>query len=255
MPTARNRIQAAASERQGRRSLQLGSLQHLSRRDFLRHAGGGLGTIALAALLHDDGLLAPRGAAAAAGAGDRTAYMLPRPPHFEPRARRVIYLFMHGGPSHVDLFDEKPELVKYAGQPLPGSFGSVMTRRKVAANPLLPPLRPFRRRGQSGLALSDFLPELSACADDLCLLRGCHGDSVNHPQSVYQLNTGSTLMGRPSLGSWVSYGLGTENQDLPAFVVLPDPAGAVKGGPPAWGSGYLPATYQGRRCDRARARF
>ncbi|HEV3024624.1 MAG TPA: DUF1501 domain-containing protein [Pirellulales bacterium] len=240
MPSARYRIQAAPSERQGRRSL----LHYLSRRDFLRQAGGGLGTIALAALLHDEGLLAPHGAAAA-GARDRSAALLPRPPHFKPRARRVIYLFMHGGPSHVDLFDEKPDLLKYAGQPLPDSFGPVMTRRKVAANPLLPPLRRFRPRGQSGLALSDFLPELSNCADDLCLLRGCHGDSVNHPQSVYQLNTGSTLMGRPSLGSWVSYGLGTENQDLPAFVVLPDPTGAVKGGPPAWGSGYLPATYQG----------
>jgi Protein of unknown function (DUF1501) len=95
------------------------------------------------------------------------------------------------------------------------------------------------------LEVSDFLPEIAEFADDLCVLRSCHGDSVNHPQSVYQMNTGSILMGRPSLGSWVSYGLGTENRNMPAFAVLPDPGGGVKGGPPAWGSGYLPATYQG----------
>jgi hypothetical protein len=157
----------------------------------------------------------------------------------------VIWLFMHGGPSHVDLFDPKPELVKYAGQPLPDSFGMVMTRRKVATNPLLGPVRPLRRRGESGLEVSDFLPYIAGVADELCVLRSVHGDSVNHPQSVYQMNTGSILMGRPSVGSWVSYGLGTENQDMPAFVVLPDPGGGLKGGPPAWGSGYLPATFQG----------
>ena len=166
-------------------------------------------------------------------------------PHFEPRAKRVIYLFMDGGPSHVDLFDPKPDLIKYGGQPLPDSFGPVMTRRKVAANPLLPPIKPFQPRGKSGLEISDFLPHLAECADDLCVLRSCHGDSVNHPQSVYQMNTGSILMGRPSLGSWVTYGLGTENQNMPAFVVMPDPGGGAKGGPPAWGSGFLPATYQG----------
>jgi len=120
-----------------------------------------------------------------------------------------------------------------------------MTRRKVAQNPLLGPVKPFHPRGASGLPISDFLPELSKCADDLCVIRSCHGDSVNHPQSVYQMNTGSILMGRPSVGSWVAYGLGTENRNLPAFVVLPDPGGGLKGGPPAWGAGYLPATYQG----------
>ena len=152
---------------------------------------------------------------------------------------------MHGGPSHVDLFDPKPALVRYAGQPLPASFGPVMTRRAVAANPLLGPQRPFRPRGASGLEVSDYLPEIAARADDLCLLRGCHGDSVNHPQSVYQMNTGAILMGKPSVGSWVSYGLGAENQNMPAFVVLPDPGGGLKGGPPAWGSGFLPASFQG----------
>ena len=152
---------------------------------------------------------------------------------------------MHGGPSQVDLFDPKPELVRYAGKPLPESFGAVMTRRDVARNTLMGPVKPFRSRGQSGLEVSDFLPQMAKLADDLCVLRSCHGDSVNHPQSVYQMNTGSILMGRPSLGSWVAYGLGTENESMPAFVVMPDPGGGVKGGPPAWGSGYLPATYQG----------
>jgi hypothetical protein len=156
-------------------------------------------------------------------------------PHFQPKVKRVIYLFMHGGPSHVDLFDPKPDLIKYGGKPLPDSFGSVMTRRKVAQNPLLPPVMPYRRHGQSGIPISDFLPNMASVADDLCVMRSCHGDSLNHPQSVYQMNTGSILMGRPSLGSWVSYGLGSENQDMPAFVVMPDPEGGLKGGPPRLG--------------------
>jgi hypothetical protein len=171
--------------------------------------------------------------------------LAPRAPHFAPRARRVIWLFMHGGPSHVDLFDPKPDLVKYAGQPVPESFGMVMTRRDVAKNPLLAPVKPFRPRGESGLEISEFLPHISQCADDLCVIRSLHGESVNHPQSVYQMNTGSILMGKPSVGSWVAYGLGSENRDMPAFVVLPDPGGGVKGGPPAWGAGLLPAVYQG----------
>jgi Protein of unknown function (DUF1501) len=163
----------------------------------------------------------------------------------EPRVKRVIWLFMHGGPSHVDLFDPKPELMRLAGQPLPASFGEVMTRRKVAANPLLRPIRSFRAYGQSGMQISDFLPHTAQLADDLCIIRSLNGDSVNHPQSVYQMNTGNVLMGRPSVGSWVAYGLGSENENLPAFIVLPDPAGGLKGGPPAWGSGYLPANFQG----------
>lgn len=152
---------------------------------------------------------------------------------------------MSGGPSHVDLFDPKPELIRLAGQPIPESYGTFKTRRNVAKNKLLPPLRPFARHGQSGLEISGLLPQLAQHADKLCLLRGCYGDSVTHPESVYLLNTGSILMGRASLGAWAAYGLGTENQNLPAFVVLPDPGGWVKGGAPAWGNGYLPATFQG----------
>ena len=158
---------------------------------------------------------------------------------------RVIYLFMHGGPSQLETFDPKPDLQRLAGQPLPSSFGAVATRRKVATNPLLPTKRTFRKFGQSGLEVSDFLPHIASHADDLAVIRSCWSDSVNHPQAVYQMNTGSVLMGKPSLGSWVSYGLGTENQNLPSFVVLPDPGGGIKGGPPAYGSGFLPASYQG----------
>ncbi len=206
------------------------------RREFLAQAGGGFGLLALAQLLESDAQ-----AAAAGGGGS----LRPRAPHFAPRAKRVIHLFMHGGPSHMDLWDPKPELVKHAGRPLPVSFGPVMTRRDVAKNPLLAPVRPFRARGQSGLEISDFLPHMAECADELCVIRSCHGDSVNHPQSVYQMNTGSVFMGRPSLGSWAAYGLGTENRSMPAYVVLPDPSSGPKGGPGAWGNGYLPATFQG----------
>ena len=208
------------------------------RREFLRTAGGGAGMLALQGLLQADPSPGPSGSLPASP-------FAAKPPHFPARAKRVIWLFMHGGPSQVDLFDPKPDLQRYAGQPVPDSFGKVETRRAVAKNPLLGPLRPFRPRGESGLPISDFLPHHAEIADDICVIRSLHGDSVNHPQSVYQMNTGSVLMGHPSVGSWVAYGLGSENQDLPAFVVLPDPEGGLKGGPSAWGSGFLPATYQG----------
>ena len=211
----------------------------LSRRQLLCESGLGLGRIALASLLASETF------ATRLTAAEALDPQVPRKPHFAPKARRVIYLFLHGGPSHVDLFDPKPDLAKYAGQPLPESFGPVMTRRNVAKNALLGPIRPFQQHGQSGLPLSDFVPHLARHADELCVIRSVHGDSVNHPQSVYQMNTGSILMGRPSLGSWVAYGLGTENENLPSFVVMPDARGGVKGGPPAWGAGYLPASFQG----------
>ena len=209
--------------------------QH-ARRQFLAGAGGALGLMALAALESP--------AQAADGPSPKNP-LAPKTPKLRPKAKRVLWLFMHGGPSHVDLFDPKPELQKYAGQPLPDSFGDVMTRRKVARNPLLGPVKPFQKRGESGLEVSDFLPHIARHADRLCVIRSLHGDSVNHPQAVYQMNTGNTLMGHPSVGSWVTYGLGTENQDMPAFIVMTDKGGGIKGGPPAWGSGYLPAAYQG----------
>jgi hypothetical protein len=209
-----------------------------SRRDFLRHAGGGFGTIALAALLAEQGLLAAEPAPA-------LNPLAPRAPHFKARAKQAIFLFMSGGPSHLELFDPKPDLQRLHGQTLPASFGHVKTRRAVDRNRLLATKRTFKKHGKSGIEVSDLLPHLAGCVDDICLLRGCHGDSVTHPESVYLMNTGFIRMGRPSLGSWLAYGLGTENQNMPAFVVLPDPAGWVKGGAPAWGNGFLPAAYQG----------
>ncbi len=211
-----------------------------TRRDFLRGAGGGFGMIALAAMLAEQGLLA-----AAEETDPALNPLAPKPPHRDARAQRVIFLFMSGGPSHLELFDPKPELQRLNGQKLPASFGMVKTRRAVDKNRLLATKRTFRKYGQSDIEISDLLPNLATCADDLCLLRGCYGDSVTHPESVYLMNTGSILMGRPSLGAWVAYGLGTENQNMPAFAVLPDPRGWVKGGAPAWGNGFLPAAYQG----------
>jgi hypothetical protein len=208
------------------------------RREFLQNAGGGFGLIALASMLHEQGLLASEPA-------DAANPLAPRQPHHEAKAKSVIFLFMSGGPSHLELFDPKPDLQRLAGQPLPSSFGPVATRRGVDRNRLLPTRQTFRKYGRAGMDVSDLLPHTGRRADDICLLRACHGNSVTHPESVYLMNTGSILMGRPSLGSWVAYGLGTENQNMPAFVVLPDPHGWVKGGAPAWGQGYLPSAYQG----------
>ncbi|MBL8865025.1 MAG: DUF1501 domain-containing protein [Planctomycetia bacterium] len=207
-----------------------------TRRSFLRNAGGGFGAIALAGLLAEQNLLA------AETVRDPLA---PRKPHFEPTAKRVIFLFMSGGPSHMDTFDPKPGLTKLHGQKLPESFGPVKTRRGVDKNKLLASKRTFAKHGQCGMEVSDWFPHLAKHVDDIALLRGCHGDSVTHPESVYLMNTGSILMGRPSVGAWVSYGLGTENRNMPAFVVLPDPGGWPKGGAPAWGNGFLPTAYQG----------
>ena len=209
-----------------------------TRREFLQSAGAGFGLLALAAMLADEGLLA-------AGDPQPANPLAPKPPHFEAKAKRVILLFMSGVPSHLETFDPKPDLQRLHGQPLPESFGPVKTRRGVDKNKLLATKRTFKKHGQSGIEVSDWLPHLATCVDDLCVLRGCCGDSVTHPESVYLMNTGSILMGRPSLGAWATYGLGTENQNMPAFVVMPDPAGWVKGGAPAWGNGFLPAAYQG----------
>jgi hypothetical protein len=201
------------------------------RRAFLRSAGGGFGALALAALLAED-----------AAAADPLA---PKKPPRPAKAKRVIFLFMSGGPSHVDTFDHKPELTRLHGEKLPASFGPVKTRRGVDKNRLLASKRTFKKHGKAGIEVSDWFPHVAACVDDLCVLRGCYGDSVTHPESVYLMNTGSILMGRPSLGAWANYGLGTENRNMPAFVVMPDPGGWPKGGAPAWGNGFLPAAYQG----------
>jgi len=206
-----------------------------SRREFLRLAGGGFGSLAFAAMVAGE-------ESARAGAASP---FLPKKPHFEPKAKRVIFLFMEGGPSHVDLYDPKPELTRRHGTPLPASFGRVITPMGTGGNTLLASKRSFKKYGQSGLEFSDWLPHMATCADDFAVLRACHADGLNHVGSVCQMNTGSILAGRPSLGSWAIYGLGTENQNLPGFVVFTEGTGQPFGGARNWATGYMPATYQG----------
>jgi hypothetical protein len=203
-----------------------------SRRDFLFRAGGGFGALALSALLRQDGQLT------AAETGE------PNGPHFAPKAKAVIFLFMEGGPSHLDTFDPKPELTRLHGKKLPGSFGTVITPMGTGGNNLLASKRTFRKHGQSGIEVSDWLPNIARCVDDLAVVRSCWADGLNHVGSVCQMNTGSVLAGRPSLGSWALYGLGSVNRNLPGFVVMSD-AGEPTGGPRNWGTGFMPATHQG----------
>ena len=208
-----------------------------SRRDFLRSAGSGFGALALSALAaaEDRGHKAP-------GSPDPLG---PKEPEFPAKAKRVIFLFMEGGPSHVDLLDPKPELTRQHGKPLPASFGKVITPMGTGGNNLLASKRKFAKYGKSGLDFSDWLPHMAKCADDFTLLRACWADGLNHVGSVCQMNTGSVLAGRPSLGAWALYGLGSVNRNMPGFVVFTEGGGQVFGGARVWGTGYMPATYQG----------
>jgi hypothetical protein len=213
-----------------------------TRRDWLTRAGSGFGALALSYLLERDCVRA-----AGVEEFDRTTSLnplAPKPQHLSARAKSVIWLFMDGGPSHLDLFDPKPELDRLAGQPLPDSFGRPITSMGTAHNSLLAARKQFKPYGQSGIPVSDWYPNIAQHVDDLCIMRSCWADGLNHVGSVCQMNTGSILAGRPSLGAWVSYGLGSENENLPAYVVLLD-AGEPPGGPRQWGTGFLPATYQG----------
>jgi hypothetical protein len=160
-------------------------------------------------------------------------------------ARSIIFLFMEGGPSHIDLFDPKPLLNRLAGQQLPDSFGDVITPMGESRSPLLASQRKWRQHGESGLWVSDWLPETATCVDDIAVIRSCQADGINHSSGVCQMNTCSIIGGRPSLGSWVSYGLGTENSNLPAFVVMQDNQSSVVNGPRNWSAGFMPAMYQG----------
>jgi hypothetical protein len=165
--------------------------------------------------------------------------------HFRSRAKHCIFLFMVGGPSQMDLFDPKPALQKLDGQPLPKSFGKIHSQF-LEGDPLcLGSHRKWARYGQSGITMSDLVPHLHAHADDIALIRSCVADSVVHAPAHYQMNTGRVFMGYPSLGSWVTYGLGSECEDLPAYVVMTQPEGTPEGGAPCWGAGFLPASYQG----------
>jgi hypothetical protein len=152
---------------------------------------------------------------------------------------------MEGGPSHLDTFDPKPELTRRHGQPLPSSFGTVVTPMGTGGNALLASRRRFRPAGQSGIPVSDWLPQLATCVDDMTVIRSCWADGLLHVGSVCQMNTGSILAGRPSLGSWVTYGLGSVNQNLPGFVVMTDSPAEPAGGARNWGTGFMPASYQG----------
>lgn len=196
-----------------------------SRREFLFEAGGGLGGLALSSLLH----------AESTNGG--------KPPHFEPHAKAVISLFMSGGVSQMDTFDPKPALRKYAGQPLSGK-GDVVVRQGHPG-PLMPTPFEFKHYGQSGLEISELFPNVAKCADDLAVIRSVVGKSNDHVMAGYELATGMVRMGSPSVGAWVTYGLGSENQNLPAYVVIYDARGGPFGGPSNWTAGYMPAAYQG----------
>jgi len=206
-----------------------------SRRLFLRDCAGGLGTIALAHLLNGNALAATK----------RTDPLAPRQPHFAPKAKNVIFLFMEGAPSQLDLFDPKPGLKKWHGQPLPPSMTSQLKLAfiKPTAAVLASP-REFKPYGQSGVEYSDFIANTASCADDICLVRSMYTEAFNHHPGQLLLMTGSTQIGRPTIGAWALYGLGSESENLPGFVVLSSGVG-TSGGESNFSSGFLPSTYQG----------
>src|SRR5688500_13199432 len=204
----------------------------LTRRDFLRKAGAGFGYLGLASLLAD--------AAENDLRGDAANPLAVRLPHFAPKAKRVIFLFMSGGPSHVDLLDPKPRLATDHGKPLP--FEKPKLERTKTGNLLASPWK-FARHGESGIEVSELLPGLASHIDDVCVIRSMLADNINHTGAAAQMCTGEQAFSRPSMGSWLTYGLGTENQNLPGFVVV-SPA-AVFQGAQLWASSFLPSAYQG----------
>jgi hypothetical protein len=218
------------------------TLRHLTRRHFFREGQVGLGAIALGSLLASEAPASP---------GDSPALdpLAPRPPHFAAKAKRVIYLHLTGSPPHLDLFDYKPELVKRTGQECPDSF---LKGKRFAFTSGVPKLlgtpRKFAQHGQSGAWISDALPELQGVADDLCIIRSMTTDQFNHAPAELLLFTGSPRSGRPSMGTWVTYGLGTENANLPGFVVLISSGVQPNGGKNSFGSGFLPSVFQGVQC-------
>jgi hypothetical protein len=207
----------------------------ITRRRFLTHTSAGLGGVALASLLDPKLFAAP-----AEGV---------KPPHFAPKAKRVIYLFMSGGPSHIDLFDPKPLLREQHGKELPASVRgaqrvTLMTRNQ-SGFPVAGSAFKFARRGRSGQEMTELLPHVGRIADDIAIVRSLHTEPINHDPAVNFLLTGAGVAGRPTIGSWLSYGLGSENRNLPAFVVLLSGAGGQPVIPRYWGNGFLPSRYQG----------
>src|SRR5260221_7136129 len=205
-----------------------------SRRQWLTTCANGFGMLGLS------GLLAY--ADAAVLADEASNFFGPRPAHHAPQAKQVIFLFMGGGPSHVDLFDPKPRLTADHGKPLP--FEKPKLARTTTENLMASPFA-FRKYGGSGIEVSELLPHTAACVDDICVVRSVVADNVNHSNACLQMHTGEQVFSRPSLGSWLLYGLGSENQNLPGFVAI-GPGGQDAG---LWGSSFLPAAYQGTRVD------
>lgn len=212
-----------------------------SRRDFLTTAASGVGGLALASMLRQDGYLAE-----AAVSDDVTNPLRPRPPHFEPRAKACIFIFMAGAPSQIDLFDEKPVLLEQDGKPLPESFTENVRFAFIQKDTAVikGSHRKFSNHGECGMRLSELLPHIGTCADDLCLIRSMHTEAFNHHPGQTMMNTGVMTFGRPVMGSWLTYGLGSESQDLPGYVVLTAGRG-TSGGASNWTSGFLPSTYEG----------
>src|SRR5882724_5128347 len=210
-----------------------------TRCDFFRKCAGGVGIFALAFLLTLDGLTA------ASSKLPTTNPLAPREPHFTPKAKHVIFMFMEGGPSQFELFDEKPALEKYDGQSLPPSLTKDLKLAFIKPTASVMASRyKFQQHGQSGTSLSELLPHLGSCADDICLVRSMHTDAFNHHPGQLLLFTGTTQVGRPTIGAWVVYGLGSESKDLPGFVVLSSGVG-TSGGASNFSSGFLPSTYSG----------
>lgn len=205
-----------------------------SRRDFLLSAGGGFGALAYAALSGQ-----PLSAASPQFSINNSI-----PSRFGA-AKNVIWLFMEGGPSHLDLFDRKPLVNELSGKTLPESFPRPVTAMGEVNSPILECKREWQQCGESGLWISDWMPNLRNVADELCMIHSCVSDGINHAGGVCQMNTGAVFGGRPSLGAWVSYGLGTPSESLPTFVVMKDSSAMVVNGARAWGSGFMPSSHQG----------
>ncbi|MBX3441139.1 MAG: DUF1501 domain-containing protein [Planctomyces sp.] len=213
-----------------------------SRRHFLFSSAFGLGTLGALDLLQRDGLLAASGPPSKPE-DPQTFDLLPKAPHFEPRARAMISIFLIGGPSQIDLFDYKPRLKELDGQDFPGQVqydNPAQASRKVLGPPW-----PYRRYGECGMEMAELLPHIGGVADDICLIRSMHSAVNNHLPGMYALNTGKGVGGRATLGSWLTYGLGSETQDLPAFVAMTDPRGLPLIGGENWTNGPLPSTFQG----------
>jgi hypothetical protein len=208
--------------------------------------GMGMGAVALASLLRAADT-APAGAPAEAAGAPLAPPLAPKPPHFPAKAKRVIHLFMNGGPSHLDTFDPKPLLARYAGKPLPVTY---RTERKTGA--AFPSPFVFRKHGQSGIEVSELFPHVAASVDRLCVIRSMQTDVPNHEPSLMMMNCGDGQLVRPSFGAWVTYGLGSENQNLPGFVVL-CPNGYPTQGTDNWRAAFLPGAYQGTHIDTQHA--